>query len=91
MFAAGHWGQALYEYMPDYNHWYTLGVLCELLLLPDNRVTVVSEVTDQYGTGREDGLHPSANNDRNNIALAERTVREILEAGGAQDVLAVDR
>ena len=33
----------------------------------------------------------TANNDRNNIALVERTVREILEAGGAQDVLAVDR
>ncbi len=37
----GHWGQALREYMRDYNHWYTLGILSELLPLPDNRVTVV--------------------------------------------------
>ena len=47
--ADGHWGPALREYMRDYNHWYTLGVLCELLPLPENRVTVASEVTDQNG------------------------------------------
>ena len=29
--ADGHWGQALREYMRVYNHWYTMGVLCELL------------------------------------------------------------
>ena len=31
--ADGHWGQALREYMRDYNHWFTLGTLCELLPL----------------------------------------------------------
>ena len=45
----GHWGQALREYMRDYNHWYTLGILSELLPLADNRVTVVPTVTDQNG------------------------------------------
>jgi len=35
--AAGHWGHALREYMRDYNHWFTLGVLCELLPAPENR------------------------------------------------------
>ena len=29
--ADGHWGQALREYMRDYNHWYTIGCLSELL------------------------------------------------------------
>ena len=29
--ADGHWGQGLREYMRDYNHWTTLGLLCELL------------------------------------------------------------
>ena len=46
--ADGHWGQALREYMRDYNHWSVLGVLCELLPQPENRVTLAS-VTDQYG------------------------------------------
>src|SRR5205807_8624896 len=30
-------------------------------------------------------------NDRKNIALAKRTIREILEAAGAQDILTIDR
>ena len=47
--AEGHWGPALREYMRDYNHWSTLGVLCELLPLADNRVTLAAEVTDQHG------------------------------------------
>src|SRR5205085_2144316 len=47
--ADGHWGAALREYMRDYNHWYTLGALSELLPLPENRVTVAPDVTDQYG------------------------------------------
>jgi choline dehydrogenase-like flavoprotein len=47
--ADGHWGQALREYMRDYNHWYTLGVLCELLPLAENRVTLAPDVTDQSG------------------------------------------
>ena len=46
--ADGHWGQALREYMRDYNHWYTLGVLCELLPQPENRVTLADE-TDANG------------------------------------------
>src|SRR5918912_2602289 len=47
--AEGHWGQALREYVRDYNHWYTLGALSELLPLPENRVTVASDVTDASG------------------------------------------
>ena len=46
--AEGHWGRALREYMRDYNHWTTIGVLNELLPLPDNRVTLADE-TDPYG------------------------------------------
>ena len=44
----GHWGAALNEYMRDYNHWTILGLLCELLPQPDNRVTLADE-HDQYG------------------------------------------
>jgi choline dehydrogenase-like flavoprotein len=46
--ADGHRGTALREYMRDYNHWSVLGALCELLPLPENRVTL-SDVTDRHG------------------------------------------
>src|SRR3989440_3266194 len=46
--ADGHWGAALREYMRDYNHWATIGVLNELLAHPDNRITLADE-TDPYG------------------------------------------
>ena len=89
--ADGHWGQALREYMRDYNHWYTLGVLSELLPLPDNRVTVASDVTDQNGVPVARMDYSQCENDRKNIALAKRTLHEILKAAGAQDVLEIDR
>ena len=46
--ADGHWGQALREYMRDYNHWYTIGCLSELLPRAENRVTLAEE-TDRNG------------------------------------------
>jgi choline dehydrogenase-like flavoprotein len=89
--AHGHWGPALREYMRDYNHWYTLGVLCELLPLPENRVTVASEVTDQNGIPVARMDYGQCDNDRANIAFAKRTLHDIFEAAGAQDVLVIDR
>ena len=57
--ADGHWGRALREYMRDYNHWFTLGVLNELLPHAENRVTLADE-TDAHGDAdRPDGLHAS--------------------------------
>jgi choline dehydrogenase-like flavoprotein len=88
--ADGHWGQALREYMRDYNHWYTLGVLCELLPLPENRVTLAEE-TDEHGMPVARLDYTQCQNDRDNIAFAKRTLHEIMEAGGAQDVLTIDR
>ena len=46
--AQGHWGDVLREYMRDYVHWMSLGVLCEFLPLADNRVTLADE-TDRHG------------------------------------------
>jgi choline dehydrogenase-like flavoprotein len=87
----GHWGPALREYMRDYNHWYTLGVLSELLPLPDNRVTIAHGETDRNGipVGRMD--YSQCDNDRKNIAFAKQTLHDIFEAAGAQDVLETDR
>jgi choline dehydrogenase-like flavoprotein len=87
----GHWGQALREYMRDYNHWYTLGVLSELLPLPDNRVTVDSSVTDPYGLPVARMDYSQCENDRKNIAYAKQTLHDIFEAAGAQDLLVTDR
>jgi choline dehydrogenase-like flavoprotein len=89
--ADGHWGQSLREYMRDYNHWYTLGALSELLPVPDNRVTVASDVTDSNGLPVARMDYTQCDNDRRNIAMAKRTIREILEAAGAQDILTIDR
>jgi choline dehydrogenase-like flavoprotein len=87
----GHWGPALREYMRDYNHWYTLGVLSELLPLPDNRVTIAHGETDQYGIPVSRMDYSQCDNDRKNIAFAKQTLHDIFEAAGAQDVLATDR
>jgi choline dehydrogenase-like flavoprotein len=89
--ADGHWGQALREYMRDYNHWYALGALSELLPRAENRVTVAADVTDSHGLPVARMDYTQCDNDRRNIATARQTLREILEAAGAQDVLAIDR
>jgi choline dehydrogenase-like flavoprotein len=89
--AGGHWGQALREYMRDYNHWYTLGALSELLPRPGNRVTVTSEVVDRHGLPVARMDYAQDENDRKNIAFAKQTLRDILEAAGAQDILEIDR
>jgi choline dehydrogenase-like flavoprotein len=88
--ADGHWGAALREYMRDYNHWTVLGVLCELLPAPDNRVTLADEL-DQYGMRIARFDYSLGDNDKKNIAYAKRILREIWEGAGAQDQLTIDR
>jgi choline dehydrogenase-like flavoprotein len=89
--AEGCWGEQLREYCRDYNHWYTLGALCELLPQPENRVTVASGVTDQNGIPVARMDYSQCENDRKNIALAKRTMQEIFEAAGAEQVMEIDR
>ena len=88
--ADGHWGEALREYMRDYNHWSTLGVLCELLPRAENRVTLADE-TDTYGLPVARLDYSQCDNDRANIAFAKQKLHDIWEAAGAQDVLGIDR
>jgi choline dehydrogenase-like flavoprotein len=89
--ADGHWGGALREYMRDYTHWYTLGVLCELLPHPENRVTVTNAVHDRFGLPVARMDYSQSENDRRNIAYAKQTLHDIFEAADAQDVLTIDR
>jgi choline dehydrogenase-like flavoprotein len=89
--ADGHWGRALREYMRDYNHWYTLGILSELLPLPENRVTLDPEVRDRHGLPVARMEYTQCENDRKNIAFAKQTLHDVFEAAEAQDVLVIDR
>jgi len=88
--ADGHWGQALREYMRDYNHWFTLGALSELLPQHENRVTLADE-TDSHGMPVARMDYTQCDNDRANIAMAKQTMHDIWQAAGAQDVLTIDR
>jgi len=88
--AEGHWGQALREYMRDYNHWFTLGVLCELLPRDENRVTLADE-KDRHGMPVARMDYTQCDNDRANIAFAKKTLHEVLQAAEAQDILTIDR
>ncbi len=86
----GHWGRALREYMRDYNHWTTVGVLNELLARPDNRVTLASE-TDPYGLPVARFDYTLGDNDKTNMAYSSKTIKDLLHAAGAQDVLTIQR
>jgi choline dehydrogenase-like flavoprotein len=88
--ADGHWGRAMREYMRDYNHWATIGVLNELLAHPDNRVTLADE-TDQYGLPVARMDYTLSDNDKANMAYSTDVITRILKAGGAQDVLTIHR
>ncbi|HEY3866652.1 MAG TPA: GMC family oxidoreductase [Solirubrobacteraceae bacterium] len=88
--ADGHWGHALREYMRDYNHWFTLGVLCELLPQAENRVTLATE-RDARGMPVARFDYTQCENDRANIAYGKQKLRNIWEAAEAQDVLTIDR
>jgi choline dehydrogenase-like flavoprotein len=88
--AEGHRGAALREYMRDYNHWAVLGALCELLPLPENRVTLAEDV-DANGMPIPRIDYTQCPNDRASIAFAKRTLHDIWDSAGAQDVLSIDR
>jgi choline dehydrogenase-like flavoprotein len=88
--ADGHWGKALREYMRDYNHWSTLGALCELLPSAGNRVTLADDC-DTLGMPIARFDYTQCDNDRASIAYAKATLTRILRAAGAQDILTIDR
>ena len=88
--ADGHWGRALREYMRDYNHWTTVGVLNELLPHPDNRVTLAAE-TDPYGLPVARFDYTLGGNDKANMAYSATVIKDLLDAAGAQDVLTIQR
>jgi choline dehydrogenase-like flavoprotein len=90
VFADGHWGAAMREYMRDYNHWTTIGVLNELLAHPDNRVTLADD-RDVYGVPVARFDYTRSENDKANMAYSTNVIKGILDAAGAQDILTIHR
>ncbi|HEX4212708.1 MAG TPA: GMC family oxidoreductase [Candidatus Dormibacteraeota bacterium] len=88
--AEGHWGEALREYMRDYNHWAVIGILNELLPLPENRVTL-AEDRDEQGLPVARMDYTQCDNDRRNIAYSIGVATDIWKAAGAQDMLTISR
>ena len=88
--AGGHWGAALREYLRDYNHSATIGVLNELLPHPDNRITLADE-TDPYGQPIARMDYTLSDNDKANMAYSKKVITDILHAADAQDMLTIQR
>jgi choline dehydrogenase-like flavoprotein len=88
--AEGHWGDVLREYMRDYVHWATLGVLCEFLPLADNRVTLADE-RDRHGLPVARFSYSQCDNDRKLMDAGQAKMTEILEAAGAEDAVTIKR
>ena len=88
--ADGHWGRAMREYMRDYNHWTTVGVLNELLASADNRITLADE-TDAHGMPVARMDYSLTDNDEANIEYSTRVITDILNAAGAQEILTIRR
>jgi choline dehydrogenase-like flavoprotein len=88
--ADGHFGRALREYMRDYNHWAVVGVLNELLPLPENRVTLADD-KDRYGLPVARFDYSLCDNDRANIEYSTAVITRILQAAEAQDILTIHR
>lgn len=89
--ADGHWGRAMREYMRDYNHWATIGVLNELLPQAENRITIADGETDPYGIPVARMDYSLCENDHANIDYSTQIITDILKAAGAQDVLTIHR
>ena len=88
--ADGHWGRGLREYMRDYNHWATIGVLNELLPHAENRITLAGD-TDRWGLSVARMDYSLSENDRANMKYSTKVITDLLGAAGAQDVLTIQR
>jgi choline dehydrogenase-like flavoprotein len=88
--AEGHWGSVLREYMRDYIHWGTLGVLCEFLPQADNRVTLADE-KDRRGLPVAHFSYSQCDNDRAMMKESVRAMTGILQAADAEEVVTIER
>ena len=87
--AEGHWGRALREYMRDYNHWATIGVLNELLPHPTTGSPWPRRPTPT--AFRSLGLTTPLRQRQGQHGLLHHVLQEILQAASAQDTLTIQR
>jgi choline dehydrogenase-like flavoprotein len=80
----------LREYVRDYVHWATIGVLCEFLPQADNRVTLADQV-DRHGLRVARFSYSQCDNDEALMVAGRRVVQDVLEAAGAEDVVTIER
>jgi choline dehydrogenase-like flavoprotein len=76
--------------MRDYNHWATIGVLNELLPLPENRVTLAEE-TDRHGLPVAHFAYSQCDNDKQLVDAAQKSMEDLLHAAGAEEVITIKR
>jgi choline dehydrogenase-like flavoprotein len=88
--AEGHWGDVLREYMRDYIHWASIGVLCEFLPIAGNRVTLADE-RDRHDLPVATFSYSQCDNDKALMKAGRDRMQEILEAAGAEDVVTIER
>jgi choline dehydrogenase-like flavoprotein len=89
--AEGHWGPVLREYMRDYVHWATIGVLCEFLPRPENRVTLDPDEVDRRGIPVARFSYSQCDNDKALMTAGTAKMAEILDAAGAEDTVTIKR
>jgi choline dehydrogenase-like flavoprotein len=82
----GMWGESFVRYLEQYPHFMVLGTEGECLPYPENRVQLSDEV-DEYGVPRPLVTFNYGDNEQALRDEAHRIGREILEGGGAVEVL----
>jgi choline dehydrogenase-like flavoprotein len=82
----GMWGERLVSYLEQYPHFMVLGTEGECLPYAENRVQLSDEV-DEYGVPRPRVTFNYGDNERAMREEVHRLGREILEGGGAVEVL----
>ena len=86
----GLWGEALRRHMRGYNHVAGINILGECLPSAQNFVTL-SDETDGRGLPKPHVYFSAGENERRLTAHADRTMRAIWSAAGAQDMWTFDR
>jgi len=89
--AEGQWGAALRETVRDYVHWATIGVLCEFLPRPDNRVTLDPDQCDRHGIPVARFDYSQCDNDRALMDAGRRVMSDVLAAAGAEETVTINR
>jgi choline dehydrogenase-like flavoprotein len=91
MTARGIWGADLRRTMLDYNYYSGLGIVGEVLPQVKNMVKLHETERDQYGLPVAHVIFSYHENDKRMVTHAKRTMKEILEAAGGEDVWMADR